>query len=199
MRTPAPPPFASMNSTPPASKARPDRQLSSFATTYSTLAYLQTVPDFAGARCSTYTATASNPGVKCNPVVFSSLTTATKPALEWGSRRRDVRLAKMHDRIGGATFTLGHLHVRDYRKDDRRKRRDRNKSEPLHRGTAAAARDRRTFRQLATSHIRSSLAELKIGAAVLRVATREVRLDAPLASLGRAHQDITRPRPRRKL
>ena len=77
----------------------------------------------------------SNPGAKCNPLVFSSLTTATKPAFEWGSRRRDVRLAKTHHRIGRATLTLGHFHVRDYRKDDRRNRHDRNKSKPVHRGT----------------------------------------------------------------
>jgi hypothetical protein len=82
-----------------------------------------------------YTATASNPGMKYNPPVFSLLTTATKPALERGSRRGAVRLAKTHHRIGGASLALGHLHVSDYGKDERRNRRDRNNSEPLHRGT----------------------------------------------------------------
>ena len=112
-------------------------------------------------------------GPESNPP--GSLTTATKPAFEWGSRRRDVRLAKTHHRIGGATLTLGHLHVRDYRKDDRRKRHNRNKSKPIHRGAAAANRPENPA--ITNEAHKQQLGRNKdLAAPVLRLATREVRL-----------------------
>ena len=112
-------------------------------------------------------------GAKSNPPVFSSLAAAIKPAFEWGSRCRSVRCAKIHHCIGGATSTLGQLHVGDYGKDDRRKSQNRNKSEPIHKGPSLQIA--RTFRQLPTRHISIGSGRIKELAAPV-LPTREVRL-----------------------